>query len=80
MPMRLLKGSKRHVTVGDYYVNLCSRAIVEIMAVDPSGDVMVLDIRAALDAGWQRLTESEISSASWQRVGDRARAASAGGR
>lgn len=54
--------------IGDYYRNIRTGVIVEIMRIDLSGNCQVLDILAPLDAPWQRLTESQISSAPWQRI------------
>ena len=61
--------------VGEFYVNCATGALVEIMDVDPSGDVMVLDVTAPLDGEWQPLTLAQIFSSFWVRVSQFAAAA-----
>jgi hypothetical protein len=61
--------------MGEFYVNKGTGAFVEIMDVDVSGDVKVLDVSAPLDAEWQPLTLAQISSCFWLRVSEHAAAA-----
>jgi hypothetical protein len=61
--------------VGEFYVNRATGALVEIMDVDASGDVMVLDVTAPLDGEWQPLTLAQIFSSFWVRAADFAAAA-----
>jgi hypothetical protein len=65
MPMIRPLHTERPLAVGDFLVNRRSGAMVEIMEIDLSGNVMVLDSLAPLDAEWQPLTESQISSCLW---------------
>jgi hypothetical protein len=65
MPMVRPHHTERPLMVGDFLVNRRSGAMVEIMHIDLSGNVMVLDSMAALDDEWQPLTESQISSCLW---------------
>jgi hypothetical protein len=65
MPMIRPEHTERPLAVGDFLVNRRSGAMVEIMHVDLSGNVKVLDSLAALDADWQTLTASQISSCLW---------------
>ena len=68
MPLLRPTHTQRPLAVGDYLVNRRSGALVEIMSVDLSGNVMVLDCMAPLDGEWQPLTESQISSCLWVRA------------
>ena len=61
--------------IGEFYVNKGTGAFVEIMDVDVSGNVMVLDAAAPLDSEWQPLTLAQISSCFWVRASDYAAAA-----
>jgi hypothetical protein len=65
----------RRPQIGEFYVNKGSGAFVEIMDVDGSGNVMVLDVAAPLDSEWQPLTLAQISSCFWVRACDYAAAA-----
>jgi hypothetical protein len=68
MPMIRPQHTERPLIVGDFLVNRRSGALIEIMQIDLSGNVMVLDSMAALDAEWQPLSESQISSCLWVRA------------
>jgi hypothetical protein len=68
MPMIRPQHTQRPLIVGDFLVNRRSGALIEIMQIDLSGNVMVLDSMAALDAEWQPLSESQISSCLWVRA------------
>lgn len=61
--------------IGEFYVNKGTGAFVEIMDVDVSGNVMVLDVSAPLDREWQPLTLAQISSCFWVRASEYAAAA-----
>jgi hypothetical protein len=54
--------------VGEYYVHRGSGELYEIMAVEPSGDCRVLNVRAPLDAEWARVTAAQIGSSFWERL------------
>jgi hypothetical protein len=54
---------------GNFYVNIRTGKLVEVMDVDLSGNCRVLDAEAELDAPWQQLTYEQISSCLWQLVG-----------
>jgi hypothetical protein len=56
------------LAIGHYYVNRRTDMLVEIMEVDRSGNCMVLDVRAALDAPWTLITRAQMASALWQHV------------
>ena len=56
------------LSVGDYFVNVRTGVMVEIMGVDLSGNCRVQNARDAVDAAWQELRHSQISSALWRRV------------
>jgi hypothetical protein len=56
------------IEVGQYYRNVRTGVMVEIMDVDLSGTCRVLDIRAPIDTEPTQLTEPQISSALWERV------------
>jgi hypothetical protein len=75
MPVIRPDQTKRPLQVGDFYVNRRSGVLVEIMDVDLSGNVRVLDVTAPLDSEWQQLTESQISSCLWVRASEYAAAA-----
>jgi hypothetical protein len=66
--MPVIRHDNQTLEVGDYYVNVRTGAMVEIMEVDLSGNCRVLDVKAALDAPWQMLTHSQISSCLWRLV------------
>lgn len=70
MPVLRPTHTERPLVVGDFLVNRRSGALVEIMSVDLSGGVMVLDSVAALDAEWQALTAAQISSCLWVRAAE----------
>jgi hypothetical protein len=53
---------------GTFYVNIRTGTLVEVMDVDLSGNCRVLDAEADLDAPWQELSYSQISSCLWQVV------------
>jgi hypothetical protein len=75
MPVIRPEHAGRPLSVGEYLVNRRSGAMVEIMHVDLSGNAMVLDSTAPLDAEWQPLTQSQISSCLWVPVSEYDRAA-----
>jgi hypothetical protein len=75
MPVIRPQHTERPLAVGDFLVNRRSGAMVEIMHIDLSGNVMVLDSMAALDAEWQSLSESQISSCLWVRADEYSAAA-----
>ena len=58
------------IRAGDYYRNVRTGVMVQIMEVDLSGNCRVQDIRAPLDDPdtWQPLTESQLTSCLWRRV------------
>ena len=70
MPINRPAHTERPLAVGDYLVNRRSAALVEIMRVDLSGNVMVLDVTAALDGEWQLVSASQITSSVWVRASD----------
>ena len=61
--------------IGDYYVHRSTGDLVEIMDVEPSGDCMVLNVKAPLDDDWQHVTASQIFSSFWERLADTSQAA-----
>jgi hypothetical protein len=75
MPVIRPEHTKRPLEVGEFLVNRRSGALVEIMAVDLSGNVMVLDSRAPLDGEWQPLTASQVESCLWVPVSEYSAAA-----
>ena len=75
MPVIRPSQSKQPLAVGDFFVNRRSGVLVEIMAVDLCGNVRVLDVTAPLDADWQELSESQISSCLWVRASEYEQAA-----
>jgi hypothetical protein len=75
MPVKLPDFDRQPLMVGDYYVHRRTGDLVEIMHIDLSGNCMVLDVKARLDADWQPLTASQISSSLWRRVDALANAA-----
>lgn len=75
MPMIRPQHADRALEIGDFYVNRRSGNLVEIMDVDLSGNVMVLDAAAPLDGTRQQLSESQISSCLWVRASEYAAAA-----
>lgn len=70
MPVIRPDHADRPLQVGDLYVNRRSGTLVEIMAVDLPGNVMVLDARTPLDGEWQQLTNARISSCLSVRVSE----------
>jgi hypothetical protein len=68
MPIVRPDHTQRPLAPGEYLVNRRSGTLVEIMSVDLSGNVMVLDCLAPLDGEWQPLTASQISSCLWVRA------------
>jgi hypothetical protein len=75
MPMTPDSPLESRPRIGEFYVNRGTGAFVEIMAVDVSGNVMVLDVAAPLESEWQPLTLAQISSCFWVRASDYAAAA-----
>lgn len=75
MPVIRPSHTQRPIAVGDFFVNRRSGVLVEIMHVDLSGNVKVLDVTAPLDAEWQDLSESQISSCLWVRASEYQQAA-----
>jgi hypothetical protein len=75
MPVTSLKFDTRPLRVGDYYVHRATHNLVEIMEVDLSGNCKVLPVTSPLDAAWQTITASQISSCMWDYVEPAARAA-----
>ena len=70
MPVIRPSQTRQPLAVGDFFVTRRSGVLVEIMAVDLSGNVRVLDVRAPLDADWQNLSEAQISSCLWVRASE----------
>jgi hypothetical protein len=70
MPVIRPEQTNRPVQTGDFFVNRRSGALVEIMHVHLSGNVMVLDVTAPLDGEWLQLTASQISSCLWVRASE----------
>jgi hypothetical protein len=66
--MPVLRHDSETLEVGSYYVNVRSGTMVEIMEVDLSGNCRVLDVAADLDAPWQSLSHTQISSCLWRLV------------
>jgi hypothetical protein len=66
--MPLLRHDRETLEVGSYYANVRSGTMVEIMEVDLSGNCRVLDVAAELDAPWQGLSHTQISSCLWRLV------------
>jgi hypothetical protein len=69
--MPVLRHGHETLEVGSYYVNVRSATMVEIMEVDLSGNCRVLDVAADLDAPWQALSHTQISSCLWRLVSTR---------
>jgi hypothetical protein len=66
--MPVLRHDRETLEVGSYYVNVRSGTMVEIMEVDMSGNCRVLNVAADLDAPWQALSHTQISSCLWRLV------------
>ena len=75
MPMTPHHPLESQPQIGEFYVNNGPGAFAEIMDVDVSGNVLVLDVTAPLDSEWQPLTLAQISSCFWVRVAGYAAAA-----
>jgi hypothetical protein len=69
--MPVLRHDREQLEVGTYYVNLRTGTMVEIMEIDLSGNCRVLDVAAELDAPWQPLSHTQISSCLWRLVSPR---------
>ncbi|HEY0344674.1 MAG TPA: hypothetical protein VGC59_08505 [Solirubrobacteraceae bacterium] len=67
--MPILRHDRETLEVGSYYANVRTGTMVEIMEVDLSGNCRVLDAAAELDAPWQALSHTQISSCLWRLVG-----------
>lgn len=68
----VIRDDHAQITAGDYWRNVRTGVMVQIMDVDLSGNCRVQDIRAPIDAdpeaSWQPLTASQITSCLWAPV------------